>query len=419
MPLRIIAPAGSSVLCAVSVTFVALTTACDPARSADPTGPSASAIAPGLRAMRPVLERLTFLRRGSQPPGEYACALSLHDPLTGQTRVQEDVLCTILDDARITARVDLGIALAPGQVTSLVTIFNCGTLSATNGSCAVGDPSAVRVGVSRIDAGLRNLTFCRALTGSPIGMASTQWGLLPPGLPSLQVPAAADPPWSGQVHNWTTRAADDFHVTLSQYWDAELGPAPGPVNMRDIRPPAASPMTVNGTSVPPRPGDITGRFWIDRNGNIQFRGQRFIRYEHRLPAPVRPSTNVNVTFAEGFLLHQIAWTSGGTTIEQTPDYRTQTWNPSIIVDHLFKGHIIPVPEGSNDWHWEGRGFEGAFIVGPGTLTLTAGTGNDPARVDITGVTKDTRLYLVRTSLHPARYWHTRDGRMIGREGEFG
>ena len=67
-------------------------------------------------------ERLTFLRRGSQPPGEYACALSFHDPLTGQTRVQEDVVCAILDDVRITVKADLAVALAPGQVTSTVTI---------------------------------------------------------------------------------------------------------------------------------------------------------------------------------------------------------------------------------------------------------------------------------------------------------
>jgi hypothetical protein len=417
MPPRIIALGRTpSVLGVLPVVLVVLVTACGREPSADPTGHSVSGIA---TAVTPVLETLTFLRRGSQPPGAYACALSYHDPLIGRTRVQEDVACTILDDVRITLKVDLAVALAPGQVTSIVTIFNCGSLSETNGSCGIADPSAVRGGVSRIDAGPRNVAFCRALAGAPMGMASTQWGLLPPGLPSLAVPVAAAPMWSGQVHNWTARAADDVHVTLSQYWDVEAGPAPGPVDMRDIRPPAASAITVNGTSVPPRPGDILGRFWIDRNGNIQFRGQRVIRYDHRLPALVQPSTNVNVTFAEGFLLHQVAWTSGGTIVEQTPDYRTQTWNPAIIVDHLFKGHIIPVPEGSNDWHWEGRGFEGAFIVGPGTLTFTAGTGNDPSRVDIAGVTKDTRLYLIRTRLQPARYWHTRDGRMIGREGEFG
>ncbi len=364
------------------------------------------------------LETVVFLRSGSAAPGQYACALRFRDPATQRLAVQEDVVCTILDAVRIRLQLAVGLALSPGQLTSIVTVYNCGPLPATGPSCKVDSPSAGIEALSRLDAGLAQLLVCRALSGAPTSLATTQLALLPVGLPTLPVPQGGAPTWSGKVHNWTAQRADDFHVTLSQYWDVELGARQGPVQLQEILPPAAPAITVNGTAVQPKPGDITGRFWRDKDGNLGFRGHRFIQYQMQFGQAIPPSNSVTVTFPEGVFLHQVTWTSGGKTISQTPDYRTQTWTPTFTAHHLFRGHIIPVPVGSNDWHWEGKGIEGAFVQGAGTLTFTPGNAT-PAKIDVTNVDATTKLYILRRTLAPAKYWHTKDGVKIGQLGEFG
>lgn len=89
---------------------------------------------------------------------------------TQTVTIHEDVVCLILDEARIRVQVDLSLVLSPGQLTSLVTVFNCGPLRVTGGFCKVRSPNAILEAHSRIDAALSQLAICSALAGAPTAL---------------------------------------------------------------------------------------------------------------------------------------------------------------------------------------------------------------------------------------------------------
>jgi hypothetical protein len=276
----------------------------------------------------------------------------------------------------------------------------------------------------------------------------------------LQDPAAQPKgaTWKGQFVNWTDKRADDFEIIFRICdWLVFATDESGAIL---IKPDS---FRIGGNNIPTatvlgktaaRSDDVTvGKFKEPEDGKVRGFFCRYRTYRAKFDDPIAPGAVIDVEYVlpPDWFLSGIAWTVGGQTIDSTPRESEKDigWNPSFHGEHLFMGHILPVPVGddgkpsSNDWHIEGKGLVGAAVSGKqGKVKFTPETQDSPAKIDVTDVNYGdlrlgddgrsnysdiqdaigagaTTLTIIRRRMETLVYWHTLDGQQVGEKQEFG